>query len=188
MPGNIHVLIFDDYDGADRMLANVNTWSEKGWLKVEDAVVATRGVGSAAAPTQIATANPERPMIVQTSGGDAELEIRQTHKQGGKFALGGGGIGLLAGLLLGGPIGGLAVGATLGGITGAMRDYGIDDKFINEISAGLQPGTSALFLMTSGGDEQKILAELRPHKARLVKTTLPEEQATALRKALDQGG
>ena len=34
-----------------------------------------------------------------------------TRKRAGKYALGGGGIGLLAGMLLGGPIGGLVVGA-----------------------------------------------------------------------------
>lgn len=78
------------------------------------------------------------------------------------------------------------VGATVGAITGALKDSGIDDKFIKEVSAGLAPGTSALFLMTSGGDEEKILAELRPFKARLLKTTLSPERERALRDALEK--
>jgi uncharacterized membrane protein len=188
MPGNIHVLMFDDIDGAENMLANVNSWEKKGWLKVEDAVVVTRGAGSAVAPTQIASANPEQPGVLRSAGSSTELEIKQTHKFAGKFALGGGGIGFLAGLLLGGPIGGLVVGATVGGITGALRDYGIDDKFIKQVSDGVRPGTSALFLMTSGGDAAKLLPEVREHKARLLSTTLPPEQERALREALEKHG
>lgn len=186
MPGNIHALMFDDIDGAENMLENVNTWAKAGWLTVEDAVVVTRGGGSESAPAQIATANPEQPAMIREASSSTELEIRQTHKRGGKFALGGAGIGFLAGLLLGGPIGGIVVGATVGGITGALKDYGIDDKFIREVSAGVRPGTSALFLMTSGGDAEKLLPEIREHKARLLSTTLPPEQEQALREALEK--
>jgi uncharacterized membrane protein len=188
MAGNIHVLMFDDIDGAENMLENVSSWEKQGWLKVEDAVVVTRGAGSLSGPTQVASAHPDQPVMVQGTGSNTELEIKQTHKQAGKFALGGGGIGFLAGLLLGGPIGGLVVGATVGGITGAMKDYGISDKFIKEVSAGIAPGTSALFVMSSGGDEQKLLPELREHKARLLKTTLAPEQERALREALEKHG
>ncbi|MCL4857849.1 MAG: DUF1269 domain-containing protein [Caldilineaceae bacterium] len=188
MAGNIHVVMFDDIMGAENMLANVNTWQQNGWLNVDDAVVVTRGSGSESTPTAFASANAERPVIVPGAMGTSEIEIKQTVKRGGKFALGGGGIGLLAGLLLGGPIGGLVVGATLGAITGALKDFGIDDSMINDISQGLEPGTSALFLMTSGGDEEKVLAELRAHKATLLKTTLPPEQERRLREALGKSG
>jgi uncharacterized membrane protein len=186
MAGNIHVVMFDDVMGAENMLENVNEWVKNGWLNVDDAVVVTRGRGSEVPPVQIATANPERPMMVAGSTGGTDVEIKQTVKHAGKFALGGGGIGLLAGMLLGGPIGGLIVGATAGAIAGALRDSGIDDSFIKEVSAGLAPGTSALFLMTSGGDEEKILAELRAHKATLLKTTLPPDQERRLREVLSK--
>jgi uncharacterized membrane protein len=168
------------------MLTNVNSWAKEGWLKVEDAVVVTRGAGSEMPPTQMATANTEQPRVAQGATSNTELEIKQTHKFAGKFALGGSGIGFLAGMLLGGPIGGLVVGATVGGITGALRDYGIDDKFIKEVSAGVRPGTSALFLMTTGGDAEKLLPEIREHKARLLSSTLPPEQEQALREALEK--
>lgn len=188
MASNIHIVMFDDFYGAENMLENVNTWEQKGWLNVEDAVVVTRGSGSSSTPTAFAAANAERPVIVPGAMGTSELEVKQTVKRGGKFALGGGGIGLLAGMLLGGPIGGLVVGATLGAITGALKDYGIDDTMINEVSAGLEPGSSALFLMTAGGDEEKILSELGAHKATLIKTTLPPEQEQRLRAALGKSG
>ncbi len=186
MTANIHAILFDDYHGADNMLTNVNTWQENGWITVEDAVIATRGAGSDEPPLIVAAGSTEQPKLIagQSAPGMQDVEIKQTNKQGGKFTLGGGGIGLLAGLLFGGPIGGLVIGATAGAIAGALKDYGIDDNFIREVSEGLQPGNSILFLMTSGGDEEKILAELRPHRATLLKTTLPPEREAALRAVL----
>jgi uncharacterized membrane protein len=178
--------MFDDIDGAEAMLENVNTWAKEGWLKVEDAVVVTRGAGSTTPTMPVSAGNTEQPQSVMIQGSQGDLEIKQTRKHAGKFALGGSGIGFLAGMLLGGPIGGLVVGATVGGITGAMKDFGIDDKFIRQVSEGVRPGTSALFLMTSGGDPEKLLPEIREHKARLLSSTLPAEQAEALRQALEK--
>lgn len=184
MTANVHVIMFDDLLGAENMLENVNTWEQNGWITVEDAVIVTRGEGSGRAPIAAASANTEQPMVVIGGSAGTDVEIKQTQKRNGKFTLGGGGIGLLAGFLLGGPIGGLIAGATLGAITGAMKDSGIDDKEIREISAGLQPGHSALFLMTSGGDDAKILPEVREHHGTLIKTTLTDEREAALRQAL----
>lgn len=186
MSANVHVVLFDDYHGAENMLENVNTWAEKGWLKVDDAVVVMRGTGTTSPPTAIAATHLEKPVMLPGSANSTEVEIKQTVKRRGKFMLGGGGIGLLAGMLLGGPIGGLVVGATLGAITGSLHDYGINDNFIKEVSAGLTPGSSALFLMTSGGDEEKILTELRTHKGRLLSTTLSPERERLLREALER--
>lgn len=161
---NITVLMFETVDGAETMLTNVYDWEKAGLITVEDAVVVIRPPGN------------------------SNFEIKQTRKQSGKYALGGGGIGLLAGMLLGGPIGGLAVGAAIGGITGAMKDYGIDDEFVRQISEGLRPSTSALFLMTSDGKGEELMAELRPHKATVVSTTLEPDQEARLRKALKDEG
>jgi uncharacterized membrane protein len=186
MAGNVHVVSFDDYYGAENMLDNVYTWEKNGWIKVEDAVVVTRGSGSETLSTGVVGPNPEQPIITPGAAGSREVEIKQTVKRGGKFALGGGGIGLLAGMLLGGPIGGLVVGATIGAITAAMKDYGISDKMIKEVSASLKPGTSALFLMSSDGDAEKLLPELKVHKGRLLSTTLPPEAEQSLRDALQK--
>jgi uncharacterized membrane protein len=186
MAGNIHVVAFDDYYGAENMLDNVYSWEKNGWIKVEDAVVVTRGTGSDTPSTGVAYPNADQPAIVPGASGSREIEIKQTVKRGGKFALGGGGIGLLAGMLLGGPIGGLVVGATVGAITAAMKDYGIPDKMIKQVSEGLRPGTSALFLMSSDGNTEKLIPELKVHKGRLLSTTLPPEGEKALRDALEK--
>ena len=161
--GNVTVFMFEDQVGAENFLENVTTWQDQGLFTVQDAVTAVRGVGS-------------------------DVEVKQSHKFGGKYAGAGAGIGFVAGLLLGGPIGGLAVGAAIGGISGAMKDYGIDDKFIAEVNAGLAPNTSALFLMTTGGEEndEKILAELRPFKIKVASTTLSPELAAKVTEALSR--
>jgi uncharacterized membrane protein len=161
--GNVTVFMFEDRIGAENFLDTVMTWQDQGLFTVQDAVTTVRGVGS-------------------------DVEVKQSHKFGGKYAGAGAGIGFVAGLLLGGPIGGLAVGAVIGGITGAMKDYGINDKFIAQVDEGLVPNTSALFLMTTGGEEneEQILAELRPFKIKMVSTTLAPEMAAKVTEALSR--
>ncbi len=159
--GNVTVFLFDDTIGAENFLDTVMAWQDEGLFTVQDAVTLVRGVGS-------------------------DVEVKQTHKFGGKYAGVGAGIGFVAGLLLGGPIGGIAVGAAIGGITGAMKDYGVDDKFINQVKDGLGPNSSALFLMTTGGEEneEKILEALRPFKVTMLSTTLSPELAEKVKAAL----
>lgn len=159
--GNVTVFLFEDTVGAENFLDTVMAWQDEGLFTVQDAVTTVRGVGS-------------------------DVEVKQTHKLGGKYAGAGAGIGFVAGLLLGGPIGGLAVGAAIGGITAAMKDYGISDKFIAQVDSGLGPNSSALFLMTSGGEgnEEKILEALRPFKVTMLSTTIEPELAAKVQAAL----
>ncbi len=82
---------------------------------------------------------------------------------------------------LGGPIGGAAVGAVIG----SLRDRGIDDSFIRELSAQLQPDSSGIFLLVQSADTEQVLAELRPYKGRVIHTTISPEVEAVLRKALE---
>ena len=156
---NIVVLGFENQYGAEAMLEDIQKWQEEGLMELEDAVIASRGVGG-------------------------DVQIEQTHKQGGRFALRGGGAGLLAGLLLGGPILGLVGGVAAGGIAGALKDYGLDDKFIKEVSQWVQPETSALFLLVKEAKADEVLEELRSHEASVLTTTLAPEQEKRLRQTL----
>jgi uncharacterized membrane protein len=152
---------FSEPTKADGFLETVLLWQEKGIVEVEDAVIAVR-----------------------TQGGD--IKIKQTTSLAGKFALRGSGIGLLAGLLLGGPIGGLIGGTAIGAIAGKMKDIGVDDKFIEQVSEGLAPNSSAVFLLGKSSEPEKLLEEMRPFKAFVATTTLDEEREKALRKALER--
>jgi uncharacterized membrane protein len=89
-------------------------------------------------------------------------------------------------MLLGGPIGGVIAGTAVGAISGKMKDLGIDDDFIEQISQGLPPNSSALFLMGKATDQEKMLEKLRPYKALVAVTTLDEEKEKALKQALSR--
>jgi uncharacterized membrane protein len=121
---------------------------------------------------------------VTSRGVGTHVEIQQTHSVTGKYTVRGTGIGLLAGLLLGGPIGGLVGGAAIGAITGGLKDYGIDDKFINQISQWLKPNSSALFLLVKEAKAEEVLERLRPFKAKVLTTTLTEEGERILKETL----
>lgn len=159
MASNIIVLMFEGESTAENMLSTFELLQEKGVVTIEDAVLASRGVST-------------------------EISIKQARSVTGKYAARGTGIGLLAGLLLGGPIGGLVGGAAIGAIAGALKDVGIEDKFVRELSDGLRPKTSALFLMGKADDQEKFLEEIRPFKALVVTTTLSDEQEKVLKQAL----
>jgi uncharacterized membrane protein len=159
MASNIVVLGFKNQYGAEAMLEEIQKWQEEGLIELEDAVITSRGVGG-------------------------DVQIEQTHKQGGRFALRGGGAGLLAGLLLGGPILGLVGGVAVGGIVGALKDYGLDDTFVKDVSQWVQPETSALFLLVKEAKADEVLEKLRPHGAIVLTSTLAPEQETRLRQAL----
>lgn len=156
---NITALAFDTMEGADNMFQNLMSWQEEGLIEVLDAVVATRNVGN-------------------------DIQVEQKLKKTGKYAARGSGVGLIAGMILGGPIVGLAAGAGIGAISGKMKKQGIDRKFVDSIVDAIRPETSILFIMTEGGDIERLQEELRVHRATVLSTTLSEEQEKDLRELL----
>ena len=155
MASRLVVLRFEGEHTAEGMLENVRDMQERGLLELEDAVVASRGQST-------------------------EVEIKQTDARRGRFALVGGGAGLVAGLLLGVPIGAVAVGSILG----ALRDRGVDDDFVKRIGDGLGLDSSAILLLVKQADTERVLEELRPFKGEVVHTTLPAEVERSLRESL----
>jgi uncharacterized membrane protein len=91
--------------------------------------------------------------------------------------------GMLFGLLFFIPLFGLAVGASMGALTGHFADYGIDDNFIKRIRKEVEPGTSALFLMTTNAVVDRVVEELKGREFELVSTNLTKEQEEELRTA-----
>ncbi|GCE21059.1 DUF1269 domain-containing protein [Dictyobacter kobayashii] len=89
--------------------------------------------------------------------------------------------GLLVGLLFLSPLLGAAIGAGAGAMAGKFTDIGIDDKFIKEIGDTVQPGQSALFLMTSNEVADKVLPELKNFQFKVLRTSLSNENEQKLR-------
>lgn len=163
---NIVVLGFENRYGAEAMLDGVQGWQEAGLIEVEDAVVAS-------------------------AGPSGEVEIQQTRRsEGGKFALRGGGVGLVAGALLGGPVLGLVAGVAAGALKGkrtaklAAQDHGLDEEFVKVTSGWVRADRSALFLLVKQANAEALRAELAPLKATVLTTTLAPEQEKRLRQAL----
>jgi uncharacterized membrane protein len=102
----------------------------------------------------------------------------------GRSALDGAFWGMLFGMIFFVPFFGMAIGASMGALGTKFRDYGISDDFIESIRKSVTQGTSAVFLLTSGAVEDKVLdaAKSLP-KFELITSNLSHKQEVALREA-----
>lgn len=110
-------------------------------------------------------------------------KTRELHSMKKAGALGGGFWGLLFGLIFFVPILGLAIGAATGALFGSLSDVGISDEFIDRVRQQVIPGTSALFLLTSGAVMDRVKAEFKDANPELISTNLSAEQEEKLREA-----
>ena len=75
------------------------------------------------------------------------IELQQTRQIApGEGVVGGGTVGLVAGLLLGLPVGGALVGLAGGALLG-LRDTGLPNKRLRKLGEDLQPGQSVLCVL-----------------------------------------
>ncbi|HEY4389348.1 MAG TPA: DUF1269 domain-containing protein, partial [Ktedonobacteraceae bacterium] len=98
--------------------------------------------------------------------------------------LGGAFWGLLVGLLFFVPLLGAAVGAGVGALSGKIADLGIDDDFIKQVGNSIQPGESALFLLTHDAVADKVLPELEHYHFQVIQTSLSTQDEATLRDTL----
>jgi uncharacterized membrane protein len=100
--------------------------------------------------------------------------------------------GLLGGLLLlifpgVGAVGGALAGAVGGAAAGKAVESGIEQEFVDQVAAALEPGGSALVFLFDAYEKYElpqVMAVLRPFKGTVYQTTLSDEGERALRKAL----
>lgn len=92
--------------------------------------------------------------------------------------------GLLIGVLFLNPIVGVALGAASGALGGALSDFGINDAFMKELSASIQPGNAALFVLVKNMTADKVLKEIKDAGGVVLKTSLDETKEKVLRDAL----
>ena len=92
--------------------------------------------------------------------------------------------GLLIGVLFLNTIIGVALGAASGAPGGALADYGINDAFMKELSANLQPGKAALFVLIQEMTADKVLKEIQGAGGVVLKTSLDDSKEKLLRDAL----
>jgi uncharacterized membrane protein len=158
----LSVLKFDTPDGAQQMLGTLESLQKQQLIQIQDAAIVTWPQDKKKPKTQ------------------------QLNSLGGRMAMMGAFWGLLFGLIFLVPIFGLAFGAIMGGLMGHFTDYGIDDNFIKSVRDKVTPGTSALFLLTSGAVLDKVAAAVKGMKFEIMQTNLSAEQEAKLRAAFGE--
>lgn len=155
----LSVLKFPTADGAQHLESTLLELHKQHLIEVQDAAIVTWPHGAKKPRTQ------------------------QLHSLTSAGALQGAFWGMLFGLIFFIPFFGLAVGAAMGALTGRFNDYGIDDNFIKQSRAIVTEGTSALFLLTSGAVEDKVVAALKGQTFEILSTNLPKAKEAELRAA-----
>jgi uncharacterized membrane protein len=85
------------------------------------------------------------------------------------------------------PFFGMAIGAASGAAAGAMSDYGVDDKFMKELGAKLQPGGAAVIFLVRQASMDKVLPEIKI-QGEVIQTSLDDDAEESLAGALAAAG
>jgi len=124
--------------------------------------------------------------IVSYPAGAKKPKTRQLTSLTGAGALGGAFWGMLFGLIFFVPLLGMAIGAGMGALTGSMTDVGIDDSFIRRMRDEIQPGTSALFVLSSNAVADRVREAFAGQEMVLVESNLSREQEDKLREVFSE--
>src|SRR5262245_12459449 len=122
--------------------------------------------------------------VVATKDQAGKVKLYQAVNLTATGALSGGFWGSLIGLIFLNPLLGLAMGAAAGAASGALTDVGIDDTFMKDLAATMQPGGSALFVLARKSTPDKVLEEIRGSGGTILQTSLSHEDEAKLQAAL----
>ena len=160
-------LAFKELDTADHFLNELRNLEKEHILELEDACVVIRDA-------------------------DGKVHLKQSVNLVAIGASRGASTGMLMGTLVGllfmNPLAGLLagglVGAGSGALQGKLADYGIDDGFIKSLGSTIEPNSSAIFLLVRKAVEGKVMPRLSHYEAKVLKTSLTDEQEEKLTVAL----
>jgi uncharacterized membrane protein len=166
-PGQeILAIVLDKPSRASELLLALTNLGREGKVKMHDAVI-------------VAKDGQGRTHIVET--------VDVTPLRG---ALSGTWWGMLAGLLIGGPVflGAAVGGAAAGALYGKLVDKGLEDGWVKDMAAWIDPSTSALLLLVESGFDSAVIDELKRFEGigRVAVTTLPEGTKAEVEAALGE--
>ncbi len=115
---------------------------------------------------------------------DGHVKLHQLFSTTAAGAASGSFWGLLIGMIFFMPFVGAAIGAASGALGGAMSDFGIDDKFMKDVAAGIKPGNAALFVLIKKMTADKVLDAVKGSGGTVLRTSLDHTKEQALRDAL----
>ena len=122
--------------------------------------------------------------VVVEHRSDGKIKLHQAVSTTGAGAAGGALWGGLIGLLFLAPLFGMAVGAASGAVAGKVSDVGVNDDFLKQLGARLEPGAAALIALGSSQAPDKVLERLRPYGGDVIQTSLATEEEERLRSSL----
>src|SRR5215204_1594321 len=118
---------------------------------------------------------------------DGKIKLHQAMSTTGAGAAGGALWGGLIGLLFLAPLFGMAIGAASGALGGKMTDVGVNDDFLKDLGAKLQPGAAALIVLGSTDARDKVIERVKPYGGEVIQTSLSDAEEEQLRSMLGAG-
>jgi uncharacterized membrane protein len=122
--------------------------------------------------------------VVAVKDAQGHIKLNQLINMTATGAVSGTFWGTLIGLIFLMPLVGAAMGAASGALGGALTDLGINDKWMKDTAAAIQPGTAALFLLVRKVTADKVLERLKGEGGTVMKTSLDHTKEAALQAAL----
>jgi len=122
--------------------------------------------------------------VVALKDDKGNIKLNQMINTTAAGAVGGAFWGALIGLIFLMPLAGAALGAAGGAVGGALTDLGINDKFMKDTAAAIQPGTAARFVLIRKVTADKVLEGLKGEGGTVLKTSLDHTKEVALQAAL----
>lgn len=122
--------------------------------------------------------------VIAVKQENGKVKLNQLMNTTAVGAASGGFWGLMIGAIFLMPILGAALGAASGALSGALSDFGINDAFMKELAANLQPDNAALFVLIHKMTTDKVLDAIKGTGGSVLKTSLDHTKEQALRDAL----
>ena len=122
--------------------------------------------------------------VVAVKNAKGKVKLEQPINLTALGAASGGFWGALIGLIFLAPLFGMAIGAMAGAVSGALRDVGINDKFIKDLADTLKPNTSALFVLVRKATPDRVLDELKGTGGKIIQSSLSHEEVDRLQGVL----
>ena len=125
--------------------------------------------------------------VIAEHQADGKIKLHQAIGTTSAGAAGGALWGGLIGLIFLAPLLGMAVGAASGALGGKMTDVGVNDDFLKDLGAKLQPGAAALIVLGSTDARDKVIERVKPYGGEVIQTSLSDAEEEQLRSMLGAG-
>lgn len=122
--------------------------------------------------------------VIAVKNADGAVKLNQLFNTTAIGGVSGAFWGALIGLIFMMPLAGAALGAGAGALSGALTDFGIDDKFMKDVAAAVPPGGAALFLLVRKMTTDKVLEGLKGVGGVVLRTSFEKSKEDAIRAAL----